>query len=1277
LWFAAAHAATWSEPLPASGIVELAAGQPARLEVEPPGAPIRVLDGEVPVELRGTSRGFVVPAEGRSRTLYVFADPGVRVVVRVPDRRDATAAWEHWKAQAVRTIDPGPAPGGGPRLQATVALRNRAIASRSVRRLGVAHDTHDLTPKSRLAVRTRAVADALPAEMEGPGTVVASVQVAPAEGAVARVAATVTIDGIAVDSREIASTGAAPVTLRTWLPPGRHTVSVALSGAPSTATAQVFQVRPRLTAGHGARADTDPERAELAFLRGDRDAALGGFRPLAEVQGDVGELARARIVWLSPDLAEVAASATIREGTSPEGIEVLADAALRRADELPADTVRALVLAARDPDPALVARWLDTDVPGWRPAGVALLDRAPDVPHGRSTRIDAVRELSIATRAQRLPATVPGGVIRFGAGPGIPRARVEAGGSATLNLPPREDGRVTVVRLVADGPSTWRVDGAERSSPGGRVDVAVAPGGHTLEVGSGALVLLDPELAPGTPLLWEWTASAVPASFVLPDPGVPVELFVDAVPPAELLAVFDDGRVERVILPAESTRARLLAGAQARELTLLGPEGTTVSVALRGRVHDAVDAILPRLTTDEAIRRIEDASRRIDAGDRSVRAERAALLASLGQLTAARRDLSALPPDDPDRIRVVRAIAAGIPSRLTPGPVTAEAALAEAGVPEVLPALPLDDRARRIEAATVAHPTPALLAAAAQAWVDAGDAVRGVELARRSGLPEAMDAAMAALSWRSVPSADRSAGLVSVPVVPEPGPPTLARRVRAALLGSPWPASDTLVLRDGTVDVVRIEGAIDVGLWCRDEVGVGGSCVIPIRSGTSRRTVELTDGTGTSLTLDARDLEIGGPGPGRAVVVRLTRDDAVVPPQAERLAIRVTSRTPARLRVAGAQVVRVDVERGSATLRIDDRTASVSSGDSVRLAIVEAAPADVVVEGDGVVLLYAGTTAPMAATDPLAVVPPPVPPSTPDWVDAVLDSFPTPRSAELATPGAVGTFRVAARAFRDVDGAGHLRWQAGGPEVTWMRAFRRQWTQLNAWLDAPGVAAGGFAEIGTRWGLGRTSVSVDVGQAVQPFAAGHVEGRIFVRQEVALSADTRLRADLSAFAGSWSDAPTLGVDPYAWTQFDADHPVGVTPDLSSVMRPWRDVWLKAGGKATTNPNLVSVDRAGPYLSARWLLGTTTVLGAKGTLQWRFADDLRDTTYLRPSIDLLADHMRWITANDRVGVVGRLTWLPAVDAVEGAIELRWELTGGRGLRDLPPNEEMFRTLRESW
>jgi hypothetical protein len=467
---------------------------------------------------------------------------------------------------------------------------------------------------------------------------------------------------------------------------------------------------------------------------------------------------------------------------------------------------------------------------------------------------------------------------------------------------------------------------------------------------------------------------------------------------------------------------------------------------------------------------------------------------------------------------------------------------------------------------------------------------------------------------------------------------------------------------------------VTLEIFCRDERGGSEHCQVPVRGGATRRTIEIADGATSTSTIDARDLEIGGPGPDHAIVVRILRDGDVLPPHAQRLATRVTRGSPARFRVAGGQVVRVDVVSGEARVIAGARTEAGAAGESVNIPLVDLAPLDVVVEGEALVLLYTGTTAPLPTGASLVDLPPPALPTTPPWVDAVLDVYADDRSLAPATPGSIGTFRIAAEAISDVREQEEAAWEAIGPALSFMRSFGSRWLLVEGWSGLPEYAFGGRAEIGTRWNEGRLWLAASGGHAVEPVPASHVVVSGSVDQDVSLSSDVDLRGSVDLYAGSWSEEPLLTVDTRAWSPFLADRPLGVTVGASAIATPTRDLRLDIGGRVTSHEGAVP-DRAGPYAVARWLLGTTTVVSGGGTLQFRFANSLRSEAYLRPTIELGADHMRWLRRGDRVGLVARATVLPLLAAVEGTLSVRYEITGRRGLRDLPAYEEPFRSLRE--
>jgi hypothetical protein len=1282
-WIAAsawvAQAATWSEPRvwPAEPLA-LPAGSALRLTVWPADADVALTDtsGD-PVSLRATEGGWLVPASGLPRLLTAEATPGA--VARwqtVEDRGDA-AAWFRWWTAAGDTPTPPAPPNGGPQVADAIALRNRAVSDLAVRRLGACADALDLLPLDAPLVRRPRTTEGPTAPVEGPAVAVVTLLADGPAGEWVRAVARVRVDGREVVARGRVTAGGAPTRIRVWVPPGLHVVEAALDGTPAVASIEVHGLRPGVWTLGDARvcAPRDEPAAsagERAWLCGDLEAARAAFRTLETAPNAAGELARARLLATETDPTAALRLLALDAGSSRVGQDALTEAALTRAALLPTDTLRARVAQASHPDPEQVAAWLDAATPGSRAPGAALLaQHAPAVPLTRAPALAAQRQLAWATRATRLPSDRTDGEEVLGAAPGVRRARVDAGVTATVTVPERSEGGATVVRMWAPGPTTWSLDGQPRATAGGRVDEALAPGAHALRVDSGALLGLDPELWTGTTPVWSWTAVPLPARFALPDPGLPAEISVDFAAGDHAWAAFDDGAVAELTPAPDTGRATARVGAGARAVTLTGGPDVRVSVSLRARPSPPTPPTpLPTDPVPARLAALTAQTRAVDAQVPGARAARAALLASLGERRLFYSDLGHLTEDE--QAPLLAAWRERLPSRDTPGPETLEAACAVAGAPPTaLPAAPAA-RAEAAEALARAHPHPALWAAVADAWIAADEPLRAWSAAVAAANDGAKQRVLARFDWRSLPGVDQSAGLVRAPA-PDPDPER--DRVRAALRAAPWPADETLVLRGTAVDVVRAPGReARLAIACRDEALLARPCVVPIRAGAARETWTIADGAVREAAFSGGDLEVGGPGPDHALTLRLTVDGQTPPPAASQLAIRVTPSQSATAVIAGAALLRVDVVAGPLTASWGAATGTAPTGGSIWLAAPASAPQTLTVSGEGIARIARGA--------PTARPPPPPPPATPesafaetpDWATALLTRWERPPEAAPREVGDWGSVQFGASVAVDQREQETPAWIAASSSAAWMRSWTSTWATSGLWMDLPGVAAGGAAEVGARWPNGRAALAPWGAVAVAPAAAMSGGLNAYALHDLAMHPDVDLRGRVDVAVGAWSDAPPEAVDPRVWTDFDADHPAGVTADLAAVARPTRDLRLQAGARATSNAG-PSIDRAGGYARAHWLAHPAWVIDVGGSAQWRFADADRPEPYLRPSIDLGVEGAWWTARRDRWSSFAEVAVLPALGGAEGVLGVRWWGLQGRGLRDLPPDREPFRSLRE--
>lgn len=299
---------------------------------------------------------------------------------------------------------------------------------------------------------------------------------------------------------------------------------------------------------------------------------------------------------------------------------------------------------------------------------------------------------------------------------------------------------------------------------------------------------------------------------------------------------------------------------------------------------------------------------------------------------------------------------------------------------------------------------------------------------------------------------------------------------------------------------------------------------------------------------------------------------------------------------------------------------------------------------------------------------------TPAWTTAERTRYERPADIAPREVGDWGSVQFGTAIAVDQREQETPAWIAASSAAAWMWSGSSTWATGGLWIDAPGIASGGSAEVGLRWSHGRAALAPWGAVAVAPVAATSGGAAAYALHDVPIHPALDLRGRVDVAVGRWSAAPAEPVNPRVWTDFDADHPVGVTADLAVVTRPTRDLRVQAGARATSNAD-PSIDRAGGYARAHWLAHPAWVLDVGGSAQWRFADADRPTPYLRPSIDFGVDGAWWNARHDRWSTFAEVALLPALGGAEGVVGVRWWGLQGRGLRDLPPDREPFRALRE--
>ncbi|MFZ5477171.1 MAG: hypothetical protein ACOZNI_10385, partial [Myxococcota bacterium] len=525
------------------------------------------------------------------------------------------------------------------------------------------------------------------------------------------------------------------------------------------------------------------------------------------------------------------------------------------------------------------------------------------------------------------------------------------------------------------------------------------------------------------------------------------------------------------------------------------------------------------------------------------------------------------------------------------------------------------------------------------------------------------------LRWSPITRADRAAGLVPVAVTPTEGPAGPWRRARDAILASPWPEGESLTLRGDTRDVARVAGTrIEVALFCRDEEGPGRACEVDVRVDGESRVVRVPDGASpTTLAFAAvrgePEIEVGGPGRGRALVVRLSADGAAVPPGAERLALRATPARAIELVLARPALLRVEVLRGRA-----DVDGVEIDGERV-VAIPGEGPGRVRIAGDADLLLASATLTELPPP-PAPPRPPPPPARLPATaLEPLWARFVLPGSPPRDVPGRAGTLEVALTQRRDVAGTPARAWDATELAVAWMKRGRLAFAHAEAWAAGPGWSAGGEARAGVAWDGGWASAGVEgAGSAV---GAASVAGVGRVRQAWALAPRHALRADGSLRAGYWSAAPASAADPEVWTAWGKEHPARLSLGAAWVAKPGRDLTTEVGWRATSN-TAPSIDHLAGWAEADLAIGRFALVSPRVGATARFPDAHRARGGIRPEAALGAEAWWWTSRHLRVSVWGEAGWIQR--GPEARLGVRLLLPGGRGLHDLPPGSEPFRTLR---
>jgi hypothetical protein len=163
---------------------------------------------------------------------------------------------------------------------------------------------------------------------------------------------------------------------------------------------------------------------------------------------------------------------------------------------------------------------------------------------------------------------------------------------------------------------------------------------------------------------------------------------------------------------------------------------------------------------------------------------------------------------------------------------------------------------------------------------------------------------------------------------------------------------------------------------------------------------------------------------------------------------------------------------------------------------------------------------------------------------------------------------------------------------------------------------------------------------------------------------------LTTELGRYTDRPLDEVDPMAWSPYDAAHHRGVGAALLLDWRGLRESRVRLGASAESTPNL-SPNWVESHIRFDSVLFGKTTISLVPAVGYRFQSDWRTQAYLRPRLAGAIGSTHWVGAKrTRVHLSAVAQWLPLLDVVEGRLELEFNWSDRRGLRDLPPTAGAF-------
>jgi hypothetical protein len=128
-------------------------------------------------------------------------------------------------------------------------------------------------------------------------------------------------------------------------------------------------------------------------------------------------------------------------------------------------------------------------------------------------------------------------------------------------------------------------------------------------------------------------------------------------------------------------------------------------------------------------------------------------------------------------------------------------------------------------------------------------------------------------------------------------------------------------------------------------------------------------------------------------------------------------------------------------------------------------------------------------------------------------------------------------------------------------------------------------------------------------------------------------------------------------------------------RPLRDTRFRVGTHARSTPGW-GVNWAEAFLRTDWMMGHNVVATLLPAMGRRFESALRSTAYWRPRVNGRLAVSGYATNRLRIELASTAQWLPLQQGLEGGVQLSFQLSPQRGLRDFSPLSMPFSSALDS-